>query len=64
MNFEDKISIPAQEYSTLCRMAGKMESIIEYTMTRKDSDFLDKNIIKAIVGEKHFHRVGEGEDNV
>ena len=48
---ENKIYVSDPEYARLCRVDGKMDALIDYLKTK---DYIEKNIITAIIGLDYF----------
>lgn len=49
---ENKIYVSEMEYGRLCRVDGRMDALIDYL---KSKDYVEKEIVMAIVGLDYFY---------
>ena len=54
MDMNNKIYVSEIEYGRLCRVDGKMESLIEYLNQSESSGYANIMPIKAIIGMDNF----------
>lgn len=51
---DSKIYVSFFEYSRLCRVDGKMDSLIGYLKTK---DYIEKNVLESIIGLDNFEEI-------